>query len=183
MAALPAGYPAALEQRRTLADGTAVLVRPIRPGDWRLLQQGFRRLSPQDRHYRFLGALRDMDEATARRLATVDYERQIAFIALLARRESDPRPPRSGLGIARLVLTSERTAEIALVILDRWKRRGLGVLLGETAIDWARQRGLERVDAIMLQENAGMRRLAQHLGFRLWPMEEDSSMLRAELWL
>ena len=183
MTPLPAAYPAALEEYRRLPDGTPVLLRPIRPGDGRLLPLGFRRLSAQDRHYRFLGALRDMDETTARRLASVDYDRQIAFIALLGRPDEPSRRPRTGLGIARLVLTSDRTAEIALVILDRWKRRGLGVILGEKVIAWARSRGVERVDAIMLQENAGMRHLAQHLGFRLWPLEEDNSMLRAELWL
>lgn len=181
---LPPGYPAALEERRRLPDGTELLLRPIRPGDWRLLQDGFRRLSPRDRHYRFLGSIADMDEALARRLATVDYERQIAFLALRAERSEAADPPAdAGLGIVRLVRNGEEAAEIALVILDRWKRRGLGQLLGEKAFAWARSQGIARVEAIMLQENVGMRQLAQSLGFRLYPMAEDSSMLRAELLL
>ena len=44
MADPAAPYPSELERHARLADGTPIFLRPIRPGDWRLLQWGFRRV-------------------------------------------------------------------------------------------------------------------------------------------
>ena len=176
MADPAAPYPSELERHARLADGTAVFLRPIRPGDWRLLQWGFRRLSEEDVHFRFHGGMARLTDAVARRLATVNYRDEIAFLAL-----SEERPRRQGLGIVRLARAEAGTAEIALVLLPGWKRRGLGRLLAETALDWARARGFRQVIALLQQDNLGMRRLASSLGFTLAPMPDEPALLRAEL--
>lgn len=168
-------YPTALERHARLPDGTPVFLRPIRPGDWRLLQWGFRRLSEEDIHYRFLGGLARLGDEMARRLARVDYVREIAFLAL-----SDAGGRREGLGIVRLAQSEPDTVEIALVLLPAWKRRGLGLLLAQAGLDWAAAQGYRRAIALMLQDNVGMRRLADRLGFRLVPMPEEPGLLRAE---
>ncbi len=175
--ARPAGYPAELEEHARLADGTPVFIRPIRPADWRLLQWGFRRLTAEDIHFRFLGGLARLTDETAKRLASVDYRHEIAFLAL-----SDDGPGRRrGIGIVRLMRSEPETAEIALVLLPGWKRRGLGRLLAEKALGWARAHGIRRVMALMLQDNLGMRRLAAELGFHLSRMPDEPALLRADL--
>lgn len=175
--ARPAGYPGELEEHARLADGTPVFIRPIRPTDWRLLQWGFRRLTAEDIHFRFLGGLSRLTDEMAKRLASVDYAREIAFLAL-----SDEGPThRRGLGIVRLMRGEAEGAEIALVLLPGWKRRGLGRLLATKALAWARAHGIRRVMALMLQDNLGMRRLASELGFRLSRMPDEPSLLRADL--
>ncbi len=179
MAQPPAPYPADLEEHALLADGTPVFIRPIRPADWRLLQWGFRRLTDEDVHFRFLGGLARLTDEVARRLATVDYDSEIAFLAL----SDDGNPRRRGLGIARLSRSTASTAEIALVLLPGWKRRGLGRLLALKALAWARAQGIERVMALMLHDNLGMRRLASDLGFTLSHMPEEPALLRADLLL
>jgi GNAT superfamily N-acetyltransferase len=175
MADPAAPYPSELERHARLPDGTPVFLRPIRPGDWQLLQWGFRRLSQEDIHFRFHGGMARLTDAVARRLATVDYRDEIAFLAL-----SQERPRRRGLGIVRLARSDAETAEIALILLPAWKRRGLGRLLSETALDWARAQGFRRVIALLQQDNLGMRRLASSLGFTLAPMPEEPGLLRAE---
>ena len=176
MAPTPAArYPSDLERHARLADGTPVFLRPIRPGDWRLLQWGFRRLSAEDIHFRFLGGLARLTDERAQRLASVDYVNEIAFLAL-----GEERPRRRGLGIVRVARSDAETAEIALVLLPGWKRRGLGRLLAETGLAWARAQGCRRVIALLLQDNLGMRRLAASLGFRLVAMPDEPTLLRAE---
>lgn len=60
-AAVPAGRPVAhraqrLRDRAVLRDGSEVLIRPVRPDDATLLADGFDRLGPRSRRFRFLTA-------------------------------------------------------------------------------------------------------------------------------
>lgn len=173
-----AGYPAAYQETTLLPDGTPLFIRPIRRGDWRLLQWGFRQLPPEDVHYRFLGGLARLTEERARRLAAVDYDAEIAFLAFSAL----PGEKKRGAGVVRLARPARgEEAEIAFVLLPGWKRRGVGERLAAVALRWARANGIRRVTALMLQDNSAMRHLATHLGFTLSLMPEEPSLLRAEL--
>lgn len=168
-----ADYPAWLETTERLKDGSTVLIRPIKPEDWTLLQAGLDALTPQDRHFRFMGGLDTVSEAAARKLASVDYEREIALVAFGAGGEP--------AGMLRLAPAGPGSVELALVLLPAWQKRGLGRLLSERGLAWARRQKIGRIEIILLAENRGMRRLAERLGFTLKPMPDEFGVLQGVL--
>jgi acetyltransferase len=172
----------------TLRDGSQVSLRPIRPDDASRLQALYGRLSPQSIFFRFLSQPRELSDRQARRLANVDYARQMAWVATPA---SDP----SGdvIGVARYAVPAEagageeasRVAEAAVVVEDRWQRRGLGTMLLQRLADYARAHGIELFQATVHQGNAQILRFIRrsglptesHIDGRLWEirvsLEED----------
>jgi len=170
-----ADYPAWLESTERLPDGRSVRVRPIRPQDWRQLQAGLALLTPEDRHFRFMGGLDTISDDLARRLSTVDYEREIAIVAFGAERDGGPA------GLARLAPLGPGQVELAIVVLPGWKRLGLGRLLCERGLAWARRQGIAKVEMLLLAENLAMRRLAEDLGFAIRPVPQEFGVLQGEL--
>jgi acetyltransferase len=166
-------YPAWLETSEHLADGTSLLIRPIKPEDWPLLQPGLMALTPEDRHFRFMGGLDTISDEQARRLATVDYEREIAIVAVAGKGQP--------AGLVRVVPFGADSAELAVLTLPRWRGHGLGRLLCERALLWARRQGLNKIEIILQAENRGMRQLAERLGFRLRPMPDEFGVLQGVL--
>ncbi|NIN67730.1 MAG: 4-hydroxybutyrate CoA-transferase, partial [Anaerolineae bacterium] len=76
-------YPAELEKRVTLRDGTEVLLRPIKPTDERMEQELF--YSPSDRsiYRRSFSSIGAMPHERVQYYTTIDYEDQIAIVAIL----------------------------------------------------------------------------------------------------
>jgi GNAT superfamily N-acetyltransferase len=143
-----------------LADGSLVLIRPIRKEDADLERSFIERLSPDSRNYRFLGQVR-VSDSLATRLTDMDLRRDMAFIALhldgVEKRE---------IGVSRFNIGSDgESCECAVTVSDEWQRKGLGTLLMRHLIDVARQRGIKRMFSVDTAENTGMRKLAASLGF------------------
>ena len=76
-----------------LRDGSAVLIRPVRPADDGLLADGFTRLSDRSRRMRFLGPKEALSAAELRYFTDVDHRDHEALGALDHAR-------RGGVGIA-----------------------------------------------------------------------------------
>ena len=98
--------------------GAAILVRPIRADDAPLLLDGFARLSSESRHFRFLGGKSALTTNDLRYLTDIDHRDHEAIAALdVAGR---------GVGVARYVRDPQnvRVAEVAIVVVDEWQRRG-----------------------------------------------------------
>lgn len=185
-----------LIERLSLPDGTPLLLRPLRPSDWRGLQAGFAELSPEDRRLRFFWPLPRLSDAAAQRLCRIDYDRQMALALFdLSRR------PAAGIGVGRLVRDAagpgvesgpgvelgqgvesgtEVAAELALVLLAPWRGRGLGRLLLTRLLAWARGAGFTCLHGLVLEENLAARRLLESCGFTLRQSAEGRGLLRAE---
>jgi GNAT superfamily N-acetyltransferase len=162
--ALVAGEPSADNPHwtDTLLDGTRVLIRPIRPADALLEKAFIEGLSPASRRYRFLGTIREPDEALLRQLTCIDYHTDAAFIALL-HREGEKR----AIGISRFSLgTDGDTCECAVTVADEWQRKGLGAALMRHLIGVARTRGIRTMVSHDAASNSAMQDLARFLGFR-----------------
>jgi acetyltransferase len=150
------------------------LVRPIRPEDAEAHAALFARLSPEDVRFRFFSAIRALSPEQIARLTQVDYEREIAFVAV---REASGET----VGVARLVRETEDEAEFAVLVQEDARGQGLASHLMQRLIDWARARGVACVNGEILADNASMLGLARRLGFALHHAPDDATVVEARL--
>lgn len=151
-------YPAELEETAAIA-GASVSLRPIRPQDEPQYRSFIARCPPQDICFRFFGAIRSWSHSQLARFTQIDYEREMAFIALDA--------GGTLVGEVRSVTDpSNLSAEFAILVDPSWQARGLGhVLLGKM-IRYCRDRGTGSIDGEVLPSNERMLALARSLAFR-----------------
>ena len=77
-----APYPKHLETVEQLRDGGTVTVRPVLPEDEPLVLDLTAHMSPEDLRLRFFAPIRGLTHALAARLTQIDYDREMALIAL-----------------------------------------------------------------------------------------------------
>jgi GNAT superfamily N-acetyltransferase len=158
-----------------LRDGTAVLIRPIRPGDKAKLVEGLERLSPESRYRRFLRPISSLTERELQYLTEIDYADHFAWGALAV-----DEPGQPGLGIARYVRDPKdpEVAEAAVAVVDAAQGKGLGTLLLRRLIGTARAHGIRVFRAWALAENRtvieGLKALGAHL-------HRDDALIRIDL--
>jgi len=152
--------PGPSELHRTILGGVRVLIRRVRPEDMALYPDFLRDVSPEDQRLRFFARAAELSAAEINKLSHLDYAREMAFIAL----DED-----SGqmLGLVRLKdELDEKTAEFAILLRSRLKGHGLGWLLMRHIIDYAKEKGLQRIYGDVLIENVTMLQMCSELGFR-----------------
>lgn len=182
MAIMP--YPSRLETALVLRDGSACLLRAIRPEDAPTLQDFVRGLSEEARYFRFVASVKELSPRQLARYTQIDYWRDMALVAevdslpsTLASDEATPAGRRFA-GVARYMLNADaRTCEFAIAIDDAWQGKGLGRQLMQSLIDVARGRGLTHMEGMVLARNTKMLGLMQRLGFSVRPDPEDASMV------
>jgi acetyltransferase len=157
-------YPMELVADVHIADGTRLHVRPIRPEDAELERAFVNGLSEQSRYLRFFYRLHELTPAMLARFTQVDYDREMALVAV---DEGTPETPmRSFAGVARYTANADgESAEFAIVVGDAWQGRGLAGLLMLRLIDCAKRRGLSRLEGAVLRSNSKMRKFCEGLGF------------------
>jgi acetyltransferase len=166
-------YPSEWERQLTLADGTAVFARPVRPEDEPLYKRFFARVSDEDLRLRFFAPVKDFNHAFTARLTQIDYARAMAFIAL------DPSSNEM-LGAVRMHADANyETAEYAILLRSDLKGRGLGWSLMQLILEYARGEGLKRIHGQVLNENTTMLRMCRELGFDLKPDSDDCDLTLA----
>ena len=151
-----------------LRDGTTATIRPIRPDDAQRLQEGFTRLSAETIFFRFLDYRKELSDTEAAQLASVNYRTQMAFVASL---EIDG--VEHIIGVARYAvpdLTQPDPAEVAVLVGDRCQGRGLGTIVLDRLIKYARREGIRAFVATVRHENERVLRFIQRSGF---PVESE----------
>lgn len=140
-------------------DGEMVTIRPIRITDTEMETDFIRRLSPQTKHYRFLGGVRELSPAQVSQLCDVDGRHSMAFVATIRRdgREME-------IGVGRYAPNSRSDVrEIAVTVADEWQDKGLGLKLMQQLIQSARCNGVKQLYSVDLSDNTAMRALANEL--------------------
>jgi acyl-CoA synthetase (NDP forming)/GNAT superfamily N-acetyltransferase len=169
-------YPRELEETLALAGGTRVFVRPIRPEDEPAHQEFHGRLAPEDVRFRFFNLVRKLPHSQMARFTQVDYDREMAFVALSAGPESDG-PPAETLGVVRAITDPDNErAEFAIIVRSDQKGRGLGHALLAKMIRYCRARGTREVVGQVLPDNRPMLELAHALGFQSRFLPEDGAV-------
>jgi acetyltransferase len=168
-------YPSELEKTFEHR-GVRYRVRPIQPEDEPALVQAFSRLSPEDVRMRFFAPLRSLSHEMAARLTQIDYDREMALV--LAEEHGGKVAPEF-VGIVRIAADPDfDKAEFAIIVLSHVQGRGIGRLLMDQIIAYAKARGIRQVFGDVLAENQRMLNLARDLGFTLKSMAEGPSIMR-----
>ena len=173
-------YPVEYVAPWTLHDGTAVLIRPIRPEDEPLLVEFHHTLSEQSVYQRYFHPF-PLSERIAHerltRIAFINYEREMALVA--ERRDEAHKP--HIIGVGRLIkLRGGKEAEFAILISDEYQHQGLGTELLSRLVAIGRREGVKRIIADILPDNAAMIRVSEQVGFTCRYSAEDG-VVKAEL--
>lgn len=158
-----------------------VEIRPIMPEDEPLMTQFTMGLSPDNLYLRYFHAVSAaslISHEQLARLTFVDYNREMALVAVL----TDPKSHRPQI-IAHGQLTKlhgSEDAEFAIQVRDEYQNTGLGTELLNRLLEIARNEEIERVVAEIMPENVGMRRICTKLGFTFHRLP-DSQNIMAEI--
>jgi RimJ/RimL family protein N-acetyltransferase len=149
------------ELHETIRGGERVLIRRARPEDVALYRDFLGDVSAEDLRLRFFAHVAELSTAEGEKLSHLDYSHEMALVAL------DEDTGRM-LGLVRLKdELDEETAEFAILVRSRLKGHGLGWLLMQRVIDYAREKGLRRVYGDVLAENTTMLQMCAELGFHV----------------
>ena len=174
----PAAYPAGLARQVRLPDGRELTLRPIRPDDADAEWDFVHRLSPDSRYFRFMAPVKDLTPAMLRRFTDIDYQREMALVAMTATPQGERQ-----VGVARYsILPGTRRCEFAIVVDDEWRGTGLALALMTALADVARDyHHLEAMEGVTLAENRRMAGLAQSLGFDVRMDPDDAHQVLMQL--
>jgi acetyltransferase len=154
-------YPKQWDRRVRLGDGTAVLIRPVRPEDEALYQPFFKAMTADDLRLRFFAPIKEFSHAMIARFTQLDYARAMAFVAI---KEATGEM----LGVVRLHSDANyERGEYAVLVRSDLKGHGLGWLLMQQIIDYARSEGLRAIEGQVLRENTTMITMCRELGFEV----------------
>ncbi|HMO74145.1 MAG TPA: GNAT family N-acetyltransferase [Sphingopyxis sp.] len=144
-----------------LADGTAVCLRTITPGDAPLLRAGIATLSAESRYLRFFSPAPVLPDPVIERLVDVDGHDHIAWGAICTECEGEP-----AIGAVHAVRDPDGgpAGEYSVAVLDAFQGLGLARMMTAALLLQCRAEGLETLDVHMLSENAAARRLVKALG-------------------
>lgn len=158
----------------TLRDGSTVHIRAIASLDREREQAFVRKLSSESRYFRFMNSLRELDTHQLERFIHPDPAHEIVLVAL-----SDLTPDAEQLGVARCAWEDQASqAEFAVAVADAVQGKGLGSALLRELVERARQRGLARLEGLVLANNYRMLELMRSLGFRVFAAPEDATLRR-----
>jgi acetyltransferase len=116
---------------------------------------------------RFFAPIKEFSHAFVARLTQIDYARAMAFIAI---EESSGKL----LGVVRLHANADYdSGEYAVQVRSDLKGRGLGWLLMQMIIEYARAEGIGTIEGQVLRENTSMLAMCRQLGFEITADPDD----------
>jgi len=163
-------YPFKYVKEVMLEDGKSAVIRPIRPEDEPLIYELFKALSEDTIMFRFCQRLTDMPHEKLVRYCQIDYDRELAFVAVI--RET-PEREKIIADIRAIKMPDLETAELAILVADEWQGHGIGTMLMEYCIEIAAQSGINVIYMEILKTNSKMLHLSQACGFKHASDEED----------
>lgn len=182
---LPAGqtlknmraYAVEEESRVQLKDGREVLLRPSTSSDGEAIRQLFHRLPERDVYTRFFRKVRGLSNQEVQRLCNVNFENEVAFVAVSGSREN----PQIVAQSCYFTDPSTNLAETAFMVHPDWQGCGLGSALQKRMAVHAKGRGVRGFVAEILASNDQMIRLARGQSDQVKVEGEDGTVRITEL--
>lgn len=148
--------------------GVKLHVRPVVPSDERALAEFFMHVSAEDKRFRFLSAVREIDHDCLVAMTQIDYRRTMNFLAFAE----------DGTLVASALLTAEgdkSRAEFAVSVRADWKGRGVSWSLVEHVLRYAKAEGIQAVESLESRENHAAITLEREFGFKPETVEGSPS--------
>lgn len=149
-------------------------MRPLRAEDAALYPDFIANVTAEDLRMRLFTPVAHLTPDMIERFTNYDPQRAIAFIAL----DENGRM----LGVARLHDDLDGSGgEFAVLVRSVLKGHGLGWILMQHIIDYAKQKGLANVHGEVLAENLTMLQMCKELGFGIADEPDEPGIKRATL--
>lgn len=148
------------------APEAGVAIRPARADDRERIVQGFRALDTASIHTRFFSLKKSVSDDELRRLTGGDGGPDIVRVATVGSGSDEAL-----VGLGHAVCAGD-SAEIAFLVDGAWRGRGIAGALLRVLTGIARDRGLKRLEADVLAENAPMLKVFRRCGL---PRSEERS--------
>ncbi|HEX8950150.1 MAG TPA: bifunctional acetate--CoA ligase family protein/GNAT family N-acetyltransferase [Dissulfurispiraceae bacterium] len=155
---------------KVTVDGASIVIRPIRPEDEPLIYGLFKSLSNETIKFRFGQVLTDMPHEKLVRYCQIDYDRELAFVAVIG---EEPGEGRIIADVRIIKQPDPEVAELAILVTDEWQGRGIGTMLLDYCIGIAGEIGIKTLWMEILRNNARMLHLAETSGFARVYGDED----------
>ena len=165
-------YPVQFEEQVKLADGAMMQVRPIRPEDAAMEREFVEHhMSGLSRYMRFFNAVHTLTPELLVRLTQIDYDRELALIAIPANAENM-------VGIARYAPHPDGVScEFTIAVDDAWRNRGVATLLMTRLMGAARATGYQYMTGSVLPDNEHVLHLVHRLGFEASRSKVDGNLI------
>ncbi len=153
-------YPLKWQKCITNKQGNTFLLRPVRPTDGGNIRELVKNMSAESRYFRFMHAVNDLSPRMVVQFTKLDYDRQMAFVAV-------PEESDAIVGVSRYTIDSRRiSGDFAIAIDDNYQGQGLATQLMRHLIEHARAQSLETIRGDVLRTNNAMRGLMEYLNFK-----------------
>jgi CheY-like chemotaxis protein len=158
---LPHTEPSLME----MADGKQVTFRMTHPEDVELQQAFVSALSDRSRYMRFFSGLNKLPTHVLKKFTTPLFPISYAVVAIIGEGEQERQ-----IGVARWAPTGTTgIAEFAVVVADDCQGQGIASRLMRLLITAATVGGLQRLEGLILKENAPMLAMVKKMGFTICP--------------
>jgi RimJ/RimL family protein N-acetyltransferase len=166
---LDRGWPRHCKTR----DGVEYRIRPIQADDVERDRAFLAGLSDSSRHNRLMGLAREPSPQLLEHLVHVDYQHDMAFVAVVGAEEAE-----TIIGVTRYGGSTD-TCEFAIAVADEWQSRGVGATLAELLFTYAKAHGVRRLYAVIFANNVLMLKLADYMQMTLRRSSNDDAILEA----
>jgi acetyltransferase len=147
--------------------GASLHIRPVVPSDEAVLADFFTHVTPEDKRFRFLSAVREVDHDRLVAMTQIDYRRTMNFLAFAE----------DGMLVATALLTAEgdkSNAEFAISVRSDWKGKGVSWTLVEYVLRYAKAEGIQAVESLESRDNHAAILLEREFGFTAQPVEDSA---------
>jgi len=167
-------WPADWQRDFVAESGERYLMRAIKPADIALYDAFFAAVTTEDMRLRFLSPRRHFTEADLVRLTQLDYDRDMAFVAI--------GEDGAMAGVGRISADPDReTGEYGLLVRSDLQGRGIGRALLRMVVEFAQAEGIGRIEGFVLAENDRMLEMCRAFGFTTSSLGEEPGLVRVTL--
>ncbi|MFA5628965.1 MAG: GNAT family N-acetyltransferase [Dehalococcoidales bacterium] len=151
-------------------DGLTLKIRPINPNDteaWVVFVNG---LSHYSKYYRFHRMIKDVTANDAQPFCNIDYTNSFALVAELETADSSKI-----IAVGRYArINNTNHAEFAIVVDDKFQKRGIGAEIMKTLAQIAYENGITTFEGFTLIENYEIVNFLKKCGFEVRIMMRTS---------
>ncbi len=163
-------YPTRYVTPWRLADGTEVILRPIRPEDEPLEHEMLTTVSEATIRSRFYQNLKNISHAMHVRSCHIDYDRDMAIVAEI---RQDQKKRLIAIGSLSIDGNGGERGEFAVIVHDNFGGRGLASKILDVLVGIASERGLKEFYGFVEPTNAKMAALCEKLGMTRQRVSDD----------